>query len=239
MNLLSMLKNLIKGGKQTKPADDKGGRTKAACNFLGQNRDIKQVSSYGVYSHPPIGSNWIIFSSRANSDDLHGIGNDYKNRPKNLLEGEVVLQNLLTGAFIKFDAVGNIEVFTDKDIIATAANITASALTNITATAGVDATLTAGTNIAVNAPNILVNGANTTITSSTNVIINAPSVVTNCATATVNATAAVNTIAPLVDVTAADIYLNGTVKINGSLDLNNIIMEDHAHSNGGNPPQNP
>lgn len=142
MNILNMLKNLIKRGKQTSAADDSGSLSlKAPCSFLGQNRNVKQISPYGLYGSPVNGSNWIIFSSLANSDDLVGIGNDYKNRPKNLKEGEVVLQNLKTGAFIKFDASGNIEIITDKDIVATAANVTITATTAVVT--AITATITA------------------------------------------------------------------------------------------------
>lgn len=143
MNILNIIKNLIKNGKQKKVPKDSGNVQKVQCSFLGQEKDIKQITPYGFYSSSVIGSNWIIFSSRANSDDLQGIGNDYKNRPKNLKEGEVVLQNLLTGAYIKLDSVGNINVVTTKDIIASAANITATATNNITATATTKITATA------------------------------------------------------------------------------------------------
>ena len=117
MNIFNIVKNLIKNGKQKKAANDAGNIQKAQCSFLGQQKDIKQITPYGFYSSSVVGSNWIILSSRANSDDLQGIGNDYKNRPKNLIEGEVVLQNLLTGAYIKLDSVGNINVITDKDVV--------------------------------------------------------------------------------------------------------------------------
>lgn len=106
--------NLIKGGKQSKKADDSGSTSVAAVDFLGQTRNVRSITPYGLYNSPVLGSNWIVLSSRANSEDLHGIGNDYKNRPKNLIEGEVVLQNLLTGAFIKLDSFGNIDVSTEN-----------------------------------------------------------------------------------------------------------------------------
>lgn len=189
-----MIKNLIKGGKQSAPADDSGSTLRAPCNFLGQNRNVKQISPYGLYGSPVKGSNWIIFSSRANSDDLHGIGNDYKNRPKDLKEGEVVLQNLLTGAFIKLDALGNIEATTAGNINASGANISATAALNAT--------------------------------------ITAPNIIASSATITATATAKITATAPEID-------LNGYVKIVGGLEVDGIIYGTHAHSNGGNPPQNP
>lgn len=167
MNWLNIIKNLMKGGKQAKTGDDSGDMLTASCDFLGQTRNVKQLSSYGFYSHPVLGSNWLIYSSRANSDDLYGIGNDYKNRPKNLKEGEVVLQNLLTGAFIKLDAVSNIELFTDKDILATAENITATA--NATATIN-------AADVIVNATDANINADNVTATATVKATVEAPQI---------------------------------------------------------------
>lgn len=232
MDIWNSLKNLIKSGKQSKTADDSGSTLVAAVDFLGQTRNVRQISSYGVYSNPPVGSNWIILSSRANSDDLHGIGNDYKNRPKNLLEGEVVLQNLLTGAFIKEHANGDIEVFTSKNITATAGlSITANAGVNITSTAGVNITATAGLAATVNAPTILVNSADTILTSTVAVAVIAPTI-------TATATVAATIVAPIATVTAPIINLIGAVNITGTLIVNGLIVEDHRHEPSITPPTN-
>jgi len=212
-----MLKNLIKGGKQSKAADDSGSTLVAAVNFLGQTRNVRGITPYGLYNSPVLGSNWIVVSNRANSEDLHGIGNDYKNRPKNLIEGEVVLQNLLTGAFIKEHANGDIEIFTDKDIIATAANVKVTASESVS----VDA-----------AANITATAINITATATATATVSAPAIVANCANATVTATA-------VATVTAPAINLNGYVKIIGGLEVDGIVYGTHIHGAGGNPPMNP
>lgn len=175
MNILNIIKNLIKGGKQSKVADDSKSTTIAAVDFLGQTRDVRQITPYGFYCSPVLGCNWVIFSNRANSDDLRGIGNDYENRPKDLVEGEVVLQNLLTGAYIKLLENGDIEVITEANIIAKAANITATAAanatinaTNIIANASAAATITAPT-ITASATTATVTAANINLVGTVNV----------------------------------------------------------------------
>lgn len=209
MNIWNALKNLIKNGRQSKTADDSGDMLTASCDFLGQTRNVKGVTPYGFYNSPVLGSNWLIFSSRANSEDLLGIGNDYKNRPKNLEEGEVVLQNLLTGSYIKLLANGDIELITEADIIATAANITATATNNVTVTAGLNASI---------------NATNITATATVAAAIIAPTIIATATTATV---------------TATNINLIGTVNITGSLVVNTVVFETHRHAPSIVPPSNP
>jgi len=159
MNLFNMLKNLIKNGKQTKVMDDTNDIPKAQNQFMGQVKNIKHVTPYGLYSSPVLDSQWLIFSSRSNPDDLQGIANDYKHRPKLLLEGEVVIQNLKTGAFTKFDALGNIISYATASITETsvvsnntvAPVITGTATTNISETAPIILN-TATTSMGVTSP---------------------------------------------------------------------------------------
>lgn len=147
-----MIKNLIKNGRQKKAPDDSGKFQKAQVSFLGQIKNARQITPYGLYSSSVVNSNWILFSSRGNVDDIQGIANDYENRPKNLKEGEVVLQNLKTGAFIKLDSDGNINATTSGNIVATA--------TNAAITATNDIVLNAANNITMTANTITINGIN-------------------------------------------------------------------------------
>lgn len=168
MSLLSMIKNLIKNGLQKKIVRDTGKIPDAQCAFMGQTKNVKNVTPYGFYCSPVIGSQWVIFSSRANSDDLQGIGNDYENRPKNLLTGELILQNLLTGAFAKFDALGNINVFAPTSVNVTSPIITATATTSITATAPL-ITATATTSAVVTTPLLAITATTTNIVGNVNI----------------------------------------------------------------------
>ena len=155
------LKNLIKGGKQKQIMNDLGNVPKAQVSFLGQTKNVKHLTPYGMWSSPPIGSDWIIFSERSNSDDLQGIANDYINRPKPLFEGEIIFQNLKTGAFIRFDLLGNILVFSP-------ASVTVTAQVAINAIAPL-ITATATTSVAVTAPLVNVTAAVTNFIGDVNI----------------------------------------------------------------------
>jgi len=109
--------NLIKRAIQTAKPNDSGVRQKAQVTFLGQTKDIKTVSPYGVFSSSPNHSDWLIWSARCNKDDLYGIPNDYKNRIKNLKEGEVVLMNTLTKSLIHFKESGEIYFFANSSLV--------------------------------------------------------------------------------------------------------------------------
>ncbi len=113
---MEALKNLIKRAIQTLKPIDTGIRQFVQVSFLGQTKDVKAVSPYGVFSSAPIGSDWIILSARGNRDDLYGIGNDYKNRIKNLKEYEVALMNTKTKALIFLKDDGSIFVKSEKSV---------------------------------------------------------------------------------------------------------------------------
>jgi phage baseplate assembly protein gpV len=164
MSILSKLKNLIRNGRQTLPMEDLGKFPKAQVKSFTEIKKVKNITPYGFYCSPVLNSQWIIFESRGNNDDLQGIGNDYENRPSPLLTGEVQIKNLLTGAFAKFDALGNITVsapptplnpLTSVNVIAPV--ITATATSAITATAPV-ITATASTSVAITAPLTTITG---------------------------------------------------------------------------------
>ena len=110
MNLINKIKSLIFGGIQKKPAVDSGAMTTAQVSYLGQTRDVQQITPYGLACSPPNGSTWLLWQVRGNSNDIAGFGNDYKSRPKGLVEGEAVLFNSKTGTIIKLDASGNVVI---------------------------------------------------------------------------------------------------------------------------------
>lgn len=129
--MLNKLQNLIKRGIQTLKPDDSGIRQFVQVKFLGQTKKVKAVSPYGFFGAPPLNSDWLIFSARSNSDDLFAIGNDYKNRIKNLKEGEVVIMNTLTQDFIHFKSDGTIKhkSSTAVEVEAPTVNVIASTAT--------------------------------------------------------------------------------------------------------------
>lgn len=107
--MITKLQNLIKRAIQTLVPDDSGIRQIVQVKFLGQTKKVKAVSPYGVFGAPPLNSDWIILSARGNADDLYGIGNDYKNRIKDLKAGELVLMNTITQDFIHFKEDGTVK----------------------------------------------------------------------------------------------------------------------------------
>lgn len=143
-NIIQMIQRLIKRARQTSIAKDSGDYMTAQVKFLGQPKDIKVNSPYGIYSSPPKTSEALVFSARNNSDDLHGIFNDYKGRIKGLKEGEVAVYNTLTGATIHEKADGSILILSKSKVDVEAPEINATADT-ISATATATATIVAPT----------------------------------------------------------------------------------------------
>jgi phage gp45-like len=139
MEVVRSMKNIIKRSVQTATADDSKDRQTLKVKFLGQIRDIKQVTPYGLYSSSPVGSEFIVLSARNNPDDLNGMGNDYKNRIKDLKQGEVALYNTITKALVHFKDDGSmylysrqgVKVETTGDIDLTGANINITGVLNI------------------------------------------------------------------------------------------------------------
>jgi len=116
LDVWATLKNIVKRGKQTEPAKDSSDHQKVKVGYMGQTREINQISPYGLFSSAPTGSEYLIFSSQANADALYGLGNDYKNRIKNLKEGEVALYNTKTQALIHFKDDGSIYLYSSEGV---------------------------------------------------------------------------------------------------------------------------
>lgn len=113
--MLNKLKSLIlRGLQKLTPDDTQDLGQKAQVQFMGQTQDIQLITPYGFYSCSPVNSEWVIWSVRGNPSDRVGIPNDYKNRPKNLNEGDVCLVNLVTGDYIKILMNGSINIKTSK-----------------------------------------------------------------------------------------------------------------------------
>lgn len=126
-NIFNMIRNSTKWAKQTNVAKDieqtstesstaDQGYQTVQTDILGQPKNVKNLTPYGLYNSPPVGSELTVFSVRGNSDDLCGIANDYKGRFKGLKEGEVALVNLLTGSYVRLKENGDIEVNSDSNV---------------------------------------------------------------------------------------------------------------------------
>lgn len=71
---------------------------------------VQKLGIYGVCSNPPKGSNGILFPILGSDSNIACLADDIKNRFRDLKEGELVLGNYLTNAFIKFNQDGGIEI---------------------------------------------------------------------------------------------------------------------------------
>jgi len=152
------LKNLILWSKQRieNAVDDSGITQLVTLDFFRQRqKKITQITPYGLYSHAPRFSEWILFSLRGNSNAKCGIGNDYQNRFKGLtgeglIEGEVALYNQVTDNLYFMDADSDTYVQVSRDKIETI-------IRNRTSTMVVDS-VTASSQITLTAPVIKLDG---------------------------------------------------------------------------------
>lgn len=71
---------------------------------------VQKLGIYGICSNPPKGSNGILFPIMGSDSNIACLADDIANRFKDLKEGELVIGNYLTKAFIKFSQDGGIEI---------------------------------------------------------------------------------------------------------------------------------
>lgn len=71
---------------------------------------VQKLGIYGVCSNPPKGSNGILFPIMGSDSNIACLADDIANRFKDLKEGELVIGNYLTKAFIKFSQDGGVEI---------------------------------------------------------------------------------------------------------------------------------
>ena len=159
---------MIKYGAVSKPTDDSGRVQVVQVRTQSVTRDFLSLYPYGFFANAPEGSLAVMFNLNGQEENKAGIPfipqetfAGAEGRFKDLKPGEVLVGNVLTRAYVKFDLDGNIEVYSPANITATAdANIIANAGADITATATGDATLNA-TNVTINASGTLSVSADT------------------------------------------------------------------------------
>jgi len=132
MDIFNKIQSLIMRGVQKLKCDETKLQQQAQCEFLGQTQDVASIMPYGFYTSPPVGSEWLIFSVRGNSSDRVGFANDFKNRPKNLQEGDVYLVNLKTGDYINILTNGSINIVSKQTLNVTAPNMNLTGTINLT-----------------------------------------------------------------------------------------------------------
>ena len=112
------LKNLIRFIRVTLTGGDQGNFPASQIQSVGgkTSDNITQMLPYGLFVNAPKNTYGLGFQISAQEEALVVIpcnpvdNNGNSLRPKGLKEGEVALCNVLTGAIIKLDALGNINI---------------------------------------------------------------------------------------------------------------------------------
>ncbi len=78
-----------------------------------KSNKFTRLSTYGVCANPPRDSHVLLFNSQGQESNKFGILNDFINRKKNLLEGDVVLVNTITKSYVYLKSDISIEIKSD------------------------------------------------------------------------------------------------------------------------------
>jgi phage gp45-like len=113
---ISKLTQMIKQAYVSLTSDDSSAYPVTQATYCDKATDVVRLSPYGLDSNPPSESFCLLLSSQAQEAVKFALISDMMNRKKNLKEGEVALNNTLTGSFVFLDADGNIVVSAPADI---------------------------------------------------------------------------------------------------------------------------
>lgn len=126
MNLLTKLKNKVQGiikyAYVTSTRDDSLDYPNQATSFYKKTNATQIISPYGLCAHLPKNTKVVLLSVQGNSENRAAIGFSQSDRFKNLEEGEVVVGNPKSRAFVKFDKDGNIEIISEDELNITVSN---------------------------------------------------------------------------------------------------------------------
>lgn len=89
---------------------------KGQAEYNQKPTEYARLAMYGLCTNAPKDSHVLLISSQNQESVKFGIENDFIRRFKNLKEGEVVLFNTLTNAFVFLKEDGTIEVNSDSEI---------------------------------------------------------------------------------------------------------------------------
>ncbi len=123
--LYYMIKNLIKIARLVS-TDDSGNFSRGVASYMGKEVPILDMKPYGLLHRPPANSLCLIFSQNAQESSAIALIDDPKRRTlKNLIEGEVALNNQTTGDYIYLKDGNAIDLVT-KTFTATTEDTTAT-----------------------------------------------------------------------------------------------------------------
>lgn len=126
---------MIKYGAVSQDTDDTTPVQKVQVRTQSVERECLALYPYGYFANAPKGALAVLLNLNGQEDNKVGIPfipqEDFdgaEGRFKDLQPGEVLVGNLLTRAFVKFDLDGNVEVEAPGDVYVTAlGNVTISA----------------------------------------------------------------------------------------------------------------
>ena len=114
-----MIKNLIKIARLVS-SDDSGNFTRGVASYGGKEVPLMDMIPYGLIHRPPPNSLCVIFSQNAQESSSLALISDPKRRTlKNLVEGEVALNNQTSGDYIYLKDGNEIEAKTNTVTILT------------------------------------------------------------------------------------------------------------------------
>jgi phage baseplate assembly protein gpV len=119
--------NMIKRAVVSLPGDDSGNVANTQVTYLGRTAQVEVIYPYGTAGKAPKDSQAIMFNIQGQEENRVIIEYRTTGRFKNLKDGEYIVGNEVTGAFVKFLENGDIEI----DAGAANVNLTAANL-NIT-----------------------------------------------------------------------------------------------------------
>lgn len=116
-DIYKKLKSIVKRAYVSRANDDSGDDPATQITFFGNKTDdAERISPYGLYTNLPEDTQVLLFCISSHGEDKSVMGYARKDRFKNLEEGEVVVGNIISGTFIKFNNDGSIDVEADGNV---------------------------------------------------------------------------------------------------------------------------
>jgi phage gp45-like len=152
-------RNSIKLGKVTKNTNDAEKFPTFQISYLGKVSDAAILLPYGLTSRPmPDDTLCLVFSIQGQEENRIAVPLGTTNRKKGLKDGETVLENSDTGAFLYLDEDGNLRVNIPKDLIQIVESVSVTASGSIAISATGAAALTAS-GLTITAPTVVLSGS--------------------------------------------------------------------------------
>jgi len=152
-------RNSIKIAKVTKNTNDSERFPTFQISYLGKVADAAILLPYGLTSRPmPDDTLCLVFSIQGQEENRIAVPLGTTNRKKGLKDGETVLENSDTGAFLYLDEDGNLRVNIPKDLIEIVQSVSITASGSLTVSATGAAALTAS-GLAITAPAVTITGS--------------------------------------------------------------------------------